>query len=91
VKVCKRLVIKGVVQGVGFRMSTWREAGRIGQLEGWVRNLDDGSVEVVVQGETTAVQSLMLWCRQGPRHARVDDVTESDLPLNDSLQPFLIR
>jgi len=67
------LVVKGRVQGVFFRHNTNREANRLG-LTGWVRNLSSGDVEVVAEGERSAVEELILWCRRGPSMARVDDV-----------------
>lgn len=70
----RRLVITGRVQGVWFRESTKDEANRIGGLQGSVRNLEDGRVEVVVQGSAGAVERLTEWCRTGPSGARVDDL-----------------
>jgi acylphosphatase len=73
----RRLVVHGDVQGVGFRWSCAREAQSLG-VRGWVLNRADGSVEVVVEGEPAAVESLLTWARRGPRHAVVSrvDVTE---------------
>lgn len=67
------LRIAGRVQGVGFRYATMLEA-ESRNLNGWVRNLPDGRVEVVAEGATPAVAGLVAWCRGGPRHARVYDV-----------------
>ncbi len=72
-----RLRITGRVQGVFFRESTRREATRLG-LQGWVRNLDDGSVEAVVQGPAADVETMVQWCHRGPQLARVDSVQVSD-------------
>lgn len=74
-----RLRIEGDVQGVGFRYSCRQEALRLG-LTGWVRNLKDGSVEVVAEGPEAALQSLANWCRRGPAYARVDAVHPEILP-----------
>ncbi|KHN49818.1 acylphosphatase [Pectobacterium fontis] len=66
--------VYGVVQGVGFRYSTQRQAVQLG-LNGYVRNCDDGCVEVVANGESHAVEALIEWLKQGgPRSARVDKV-----------------
>ncbi|MBI5787730.1 MAG: acylphosphatase [Candidatus Schekmanbacteria bacterium] len=67
------LKISGMVQGVFFRDSTRREAQAL-NVSGWVRNCPDGSVEVIAEGEKTAVDQLVDWCRSGPIYARVDHV-----------------
>lgn len=73
----KQLIVRGHVQGVGYRVSCAHRAGLAG-VTGWVRNLADGSVEVAVEGDEEAVQQLVDWCRKGPHMARVTgtDVTE---------------
>ncbi|HEX6491367.1 MAG TPA: acylphosphatase [Gaiellaceae bacterium] len=65
--------MRGRVQGVGFRVETRARARSLG-LEGWVSNEPDGSVEAVFEGAQDRVESLLEWCRRGPRGARVDDV-----------------
>jgi acylphosphatase len=65
--------IGGRVQGVCFRFATRDEAKRQ-QVGGWVRNLPDGKVEVVIEGEDEAVRQMIAFCRQGPPSARVDHV-----------------
>ena len=79
----------GRVQGVGFRYSTEAEARRIGGLQGWVCNLPDGSVEVVVQGETDQVSALMAFLAQGPPSARIDRVEIVEETPQADLQNFL--
>lgn len=69
-----RALVRGRVQGVAFRAATLEQARRLGGLSGWVKNLPDRSVEVMVEGERTAVEALLAWCRRGPPAARVDDV-----------------
>ncbi|HLX78937.1 MAG TPA: acylphosphatase [Acidimicrobiales bacterium] len=68
-----RVVINGHVQNVFFRASCEREAQRLG-LDGWVKNLEDGSVEAVFEGRPPSVRAAVDWCRVGPRRARVDSV-----------------
>ena len=63
----------GFVQGVGFRFALVREAESRG-VAGWVRNRPDGLVEAVFEGSTEAVDSMVSWCRHGPRGARVERV-----------------
>lgn len=72
-RIARRVVVTGQVQGVFFRDSARREARRHG-VTGWVRNRHDGAVEAVFEGEPDAVAALVLWCREGPRHAQVDDL-----------------
>jgi acylphosphatase len=67
------VVVRGSVQGVFFRVETRDRARSLG-LAGWVRNAADGSVEGVFEGEDERVESMVEWCRRGPRGARVDDV-----------------
>jgi acylphosphatase len=68
-----RVVIRGRVQGVFFRVETRERARSLG-LAGWVRNNPDGTVEAVFQGERDRVDSMLAWCRRGPAAARVEDV-----------------
>lgn len=79
---CVHVVVAGKVQGVGFRAATLREAVRIGNLSGWVRNLATGEVELTVQGARADVESLVLWIRLGPPGARVDEVTETPVSVD---------
>ena len=65
------VVVQGRVQGVAFRHYTCLRAQELG-VSGWVRNLADGSVEGVFEGDETAVQALVDWCRSGPPAARVE-------------------
>jgi acylphosphatase len=69
--------VRGAVQGVFFRVETRDRARSLG-LAGWVRNVPDGSVEAVFEGDSERVESLIDWCRRGPRGADVDDVEVSD-------------
>ena len=68
-------LIQGRVQGVGFRWFVSREAGELG-LRGWVRNTEDGDVEVVAAGEQEDIAELRSTLRRGPRGARVDRLVE---------------
>jgi acylphosphatase len=73
---CRRLRIRGLVQGVGFRYSLQREALLLG-LSGWVRNRRDGTVEAVVAGPAGAVETIVAWSHRGPSSARVEAVDVS--------------
>jgi acylphosphatase len=84
----RRIVVNGYVLGVFFRDSVRRLAVR-SEVDGWIRNNPDGSVEAVFEGEPEAVERLVSFCRQGPRGADVDsvDVHEEDVA---GLQGFSI-
>jgi acylphosphatase len=75
----RRVVVRvaGRVQGVFFRATCARRARQLG-VAGWVRNAPDGSVEAAFEGPAEAVETMLAWCRQGPRGARVDDVLVTD-------------
>ena len=71
----RHVTIRGRVQGVGYR--AWVEhRARAHDLEGWVRNLRDGSVEALFAGPADVVSDMVARCRRGPSSARVDAVTE---------------
>jgi acylphosphatase len=67
-----RIVVEGRVQGVGFRAFVAREAARL-QLDGWVRNRRDGSVETVAMGPRLIIEEFAALTRRGPSFARVDE------------------
>jgi acylphosphatase len=67
------LVITGRVQGVWFRANTQKKAKGL-ELKGWVKNLSDGRVEAVFEGEKEKVDKIIEWCKKGPSFARVDEV-----------------
>lgn len=84
------LWITGRVQGVFFRQSTRQAAREIGGLQGWVRNLGDGRVEVLVQGPAPAVEALVAFCQHGPADARVDHLEVRPEPVGADLDEFHI-
>ena len=85
-----RIIVRGRGQGVGFRYSTVREARRLG-LSGWVRNTEDGQVELVADGTHVEIRQLTDWCRSGPPGARVATVRCSEEPGNSPLGAFELR
>jgi acylphosphatase len=85
-----RAVVRGDVQGVGFRAATAHQARRA-NVAGWVRNLLDGSVEVEVEGTPEAVDNLITWLRRGPSLARVTAVEIDDSLPPAGLEGFSIR
>lgn len=86
----RRFVVRGRVQGVGFRWFVEREAHMLG-VAGWVRNNSDGSVEVLAIGTRDQISGLRSRLRQGPRAARVDDVEESESKLIEGVKNFRIE
>lgn len=80
-----QLLIKGRVQGVGYRVSAAEKARQLG-LVGWVRNLADGRVELCIEGEQDLLQQMIDWARQGPRFA---EVTHIDISEKDHISGFI--
>jgi acylphosphatase len=85
----RRVIVRGLVQGVFFRDSTRRLAQRHG-VSGWVANRADGAVEAVFEGEADAVERLVAFSRKGPRGAEVKsvEVTEEE---PEGLSGFSVR
>ena len=83
-------VVSGVVQGVFFRASAQNSARKL-QLSGFVKNLPDGSVEVVAEGEEVLLNRFIEWCRKGPPGARVENVSVSWKDPENRFNGFGIR
>lgn len=82
------VAVRGRVQGVGFRWFV-RERARALGLRGWVRNRQDGSVEVLAEGDDSALHQLRIMLRDGPSGARVSDVEDQEMTPNvGALDPF---
>ena len=88
--ITRRYRVEGRVQGVFCRASTREEAARLG-LGGWVRNLPDGSVEVLACGALAAQERLATWLAHGPPLARVQQITAHDEPTSTAFNGFEIR
>jgi acylphosphatase len=86
----RRFIVRGRVQGVGFRWFVEREARMLG-IAGWVRNNSDGSVEVLAVGTRDQLIGLRSKLQQGPRASRVDEVAESEAKPVDGLTTFRIE
>jgi acylphosphatase len=86
----RRFLVRGRVQGVGFRWFVEREAHTLG-IAGWVRNNPDSSVEVLAMGTTQQLDGLRARLEQGPRAARVDNVEEFDTQPVAGLTKFRIE
>jgi acylphosphatase len=88
----KHFLVRGRVQGVGFRWYVHREAAEIG-LRGWVRNTADGHVEIVAAGTPDQIAELKEAVKKGSRGSRVDAVIEHELAESEgnALGPFVIE
>jgi len=86
----RRYLVRGRVQGVGFRWFVEREA-HVLQVAGWVRNNPDGTVEVLAQGTRDQLAGLHSRLREGPRAARVDEVEATDAEPAPGMASFQIR
>jgi acylphosphatase len=86
----RRFLVRGRVQGVGFRWFVEREAHILG-VSGWVRNNADGSVEVLAMGTRDQLAGLRSRLREGPRAARVDTVDEGEAKAVPELKTFRIE
>jgi acylphosphatase len=90
VKVAKKYLIQGRVQGVGFRFFAERSAHQFG-ISGYVKNLWDGNVEVYAVGDLTRLEEFKRQLAQGPRSARVTHIDESDEPVDKRYNRFVIE
>ena len=82
-----RLVVRGKVQGVFFRQALKVMAIK-NNITGWVRNLDDGSVEALLEGDIDDVNAIVEWAHGGPANSRVDDVEIRNEDSKDEFTAF---
>lgn len=82
--------ISGIVQGVFFRAATRRAAADL-NLTGWVRNMEDGRVEAVFEGEDADLEKMLAWCKTGPPAAIVEKVTLTEGRYTGGFNDFSIR
>ena len=77
------VIVEGRVQKAFYRMNALDEARDLG-LTGWIKNIDDGTVEAVFEGPENRVKEMLLWCKEGPRLARVKNMkTEFGEPTSE--------
>ncbi len=86
----KRYIVRGRVQGVGYRYFAQNAAERLG-VNGFVRNLSSGDVEVHAEADDVTLRLFKQELERGPRMARVSEVIETDVPASGSYASFLIR
>jgi acylphosphatase len=84
-----QVLISGRVQGVFFRASTRDQAVFLG-LTGWVRNLPDGRVAAIFEGDREKIDSMLVWLQEGPQYAAVDEVLTGWQPHQGEFQEFRI-
>ncbi|MBI1969233.1 acylphosphatase [Candidatus Woesearchaeota archaeon] len=89
-KQCLRIIIAGEVQGVSFRYYARQQAKALG-ITGFVQNSPDGSVEIVAEGETKALQKFLAWCKKGPPKAIVNKVRVTEKPFQGIFSTFIMR
>jgi acylphosphatase len=85
-----KVVIKGLVQGVFYRVHTKNTADKLG-IKGYVRNLANGSVEAVFEGDQPVVDQMIDWCHKGPEMSRVDHVQTQEIKTLSDFKIFEIR
>ena len=88
-RICLHGFVSGRVQGVFYRQSTQLEAERL-EIDGWVRNLADGRVEILLEGEEEAVRELERWLHEGPADAEVSAVDVQPMPAQ-GITGFIVR
>ncbi len=86
----RRFLVRGRVQGVGYRAFVWREAAHLG-LSGWVRNRVDGAVEVVARGPSELLDALRAVLERGPAWSDVDSVEETPVEPDQAGTGFSVR
>jgi acylphosphatase len=86
----KKLLISGKVQGVSFRFHAHEMATKL-EIIGWVKNLGDGRVELVIGGSKKATDTMIQWCYEGPPNAQVENIELSDYASELPSEPFNIR
>ncbi len=85
-----KVIVKGIVQGVNFRYYTQRQGIRY-NVTGWVRNLPDGSVAAVFEGEEQDVEAMVQWCRHGPPSAQVTELIVQPEEYRGEFSSFSIK
>ncbi len=84
-----RILVEGLVQGVFFREYTRRKAQSL-NLNGTVKNLRNGSVEIEAQGQIQEIESLIQWCQEGSPLSEVEDVKVEELLIEEGISSFVI-
>jgi len=88
-KIAVRIFLSGKVQGVFFRDNAKRKADFLGVV-GWIRNLEDGRVEALVEGSEDKVEEMIRWAKRGPEEAEVDQININKENCRNELEDFKI-
>ena len=88
IKIRARLIISGIVQGVMFRYSAKKEANKL-NLTGYVKNLLNGELEIVVEGKNDVVKKLIYWAQSGPELAKIDNCVINYLSYKNEFDKFI--
>ena len=83
--------IRGVVTGVGFRYATRAFVFQFPEVKGYVRNVCEGQVEILVQGKKEHLEVIISWLKHGPSYARIDEIKINSVPVSRELEYFRIR
>ena len=86
-KQCVHILIRGKVQGVFFRQAL-KVVAKKNNVLGWVRNLKDGRVEAILEGDNKSINSVIEWTRIGPANSRVDDIEVSNEEFKNEFSTF---
>ena len=89
-KIQIKVIIKGRVQGVFYRAETKNTADKLG-IKGYVKNLPDGSVGAVFEGDSPVVTQMLDWCNKGPAASRVENVQVEPVEVLSNFETFIIR
>jgi acylphosphatase len=89
-KIQVKAVISGRVQGVFYRAETKNTADKLG-IQGYVKNLPNGSVEAVFEGDNSIVNKMLEWCNKGPSAARVENIFSEKIEESSNFEEFLIK
>lgn len=88
---CKRIVVKGLVQGVGFRAFIYNTAQKLPSIKGYVKNLPEGSVEILCTGSPQEIEELINAAKKGPAASIVKSVDVEELRMPENFQTFSIK
>lgn len=85
-----KVIVKGMVQGVNFRYYSQRQAAKF-NIAGWVKNLPDGSVAAVFEGDEQDVEAMVQWCRRGPPSAHVTELIAQPEEYRGEFSSFSVK